>query len=155
MVRNHALVVEPDRGVRELVGEALSSEGWDVDLAATGVEAVELATRHFPDLLLLDVTQISPRTARSVIEHLGLGEEDLPVLAYGTGRREPWRVADVGALRYLPIPLDASRMSEMVAEVDELLARRRRMHEQSPESRRGFSARRSRLSHEPPPPPQA
>ncbi|MFI5268213.1 MAG: hypothetical protein ACHQ7M_12635 [Chloroflexota bacterium] len=126
-----------------------------MDLAATGLEAVECATRRFPDLLLLDVTQISQRVAISVIEHLGLQERELLVLAYGTGHKPPWRVAEIGALRYLPIPLDASRIPEMIARVEDLLARGRRLRQHSPRSLRTFSARRSRLGHWRPGQPQA
>ncbi|SDS22007.1 response regulator transcription factor [Actinoplanes derwentensis] len=50
------LVVDDEATVRELLSDALRFAGFTVASAATGAEAVALAAREPPDLILLDVT---------------------------------------------------------------------------------------------------
>lgn len=49
------LVVEDEATIREMLQLILESEGYQVDLAAEGGEALALAARTPPDLVLLDV----------------------------------------------------------------------------------------------------
>ncbi len=49
------LLVDDDPRVLTAVGRRLQYEGFAVSLAATGVEALELATSKVPDLVILDV----------------------------------------------------------------------------------------------------
>lgn len=49
------LVVEDDDGFRELICEILGSHGYAVLSATDGKEAVTLATKNKPDLILLDL----------------------------------------------------------------------------------------------------
>ncbi|MFF1651333.1 response regulator transcription factor [Streptomyces sp. NPDC058240] len=53
--KNHLLVVDDEPTVRELLRTALRYAGFDVNSAATGREALNLAAQHPPDLVLLDV----------------------------------------------------------------------------------------------------
>ncbi|MGW0812866.1 response regulator transcription factor [Streptomyces viridiviolaceus] len=52
---DHLLVVDDEPTVRELLRTALRYAGFDVEAAATGQEALDLAARRAPDLVLLDV----------------------------------------------------------------------------------------------------
>jgi DNA-binding response OmpR family regulator len=49
------LVVDDDRGIREIMQVALSEEGYIVDVAHDSDEALEAMRRNVPDLLILDV----------------------------------------------------------------------------------------------------
>jgi len=49
------LAVEDDERIREAVKLALEDEGWTVEGAASGEEAVELFARHVPDVVLIDI----------------------------------------------------------------------------------------------------
>jgi two-component system alkaline phosphatase synthesis response regulator PhoP len=49
------LVAEDEEPLRNLLGRFLRSQGYEVALAATGVEVLELAGRESPSLILLDV----------------------------------------------------------------------------------------------------
>ncbi len=49
------LVVDDDSMVRETVGRVLEEEGYAVDYASDGAEAVERVAAHPPDAILLDL----------------------------------------------------------------------------------------------------
>ena len=49
------LVVDDERQIRDLLGEFLEREGYEVLLASAGEEAIELAERKIPHAILLDV----------------------------------------------------------------------------------------------------
>ena len=49
------LVVDDERQIRDLLGEFLEQEGYEVFLASAGEEAIELAEREIPHAILLDV----------------------------------------------------------------------------------------------------
>ena len=54
-MKEHILVVDDEIGIRETLTGILEDEGFDVTTAASGEEALELAARHSPDLVMLDV----------------------------------------------------------------------------------------------------
>jgi two-component system phosphate regulon response regulator OmpR len=49
------LIVEDDRGVREMVAEYLGQQGYDVQQAESGGDMREVIERNLPDVVLLDV----------------------------------------------------------------------------------------------------
>jgi DNA-binding response OmpR family regulator len=49
------LVVDDEMQLRDLLGEFLEREGYEVFLASAGEEAIELAEREIPHAILLDV----------------------------------------------------------------------------------------------------
>ena len=51
----HVLVVDDSPSVRRVVGNMLKQNGWDVQLARDGVEALEMITRETPAAVLLDI----------------------------------------------------------------------------------------------------
>ena len=63
------LVAEDEKDIRELIAFTLRYAGFDVLLAANGVEAVELAQANQPELIILDAvsyTQLTLPTIYSV-----------------------------------------------------------------------------------------
>jgi diguanylate cyclase (GGDEF)-like protein len=48
------LVVDDDRAMRLAMREVLEEDGYQIELASNGVEAIELCKRHMPDLVLMD-----------------------------------------------------------------------------------------------------
>jgi DNA-binding response OmpR family regulator len=52
---DHVLVVDDDRGIRELVGAYLEKQGLRVTLAANGREMRNALMQGTPDLILLDI----------------------------------------------------------------------------------------------------
>lgn len=63
------LVAEDERDIRDLIGFTLRFAGFDVVLAANGVEAVERAPQEQPDLILLDV-RMPKMTGYEACRHL-------------------------------------------------------------------------------------
>ena len=50
------LVVDDDKSYRELVAQVMEDAGFDVITAKNGFEALSLALKHQPNLVLSDVT---------------------------------------------------------------------------------------------------
>lgn len=74
-----ALAVDDDAGIRMLVMTLLQREGYQVDAASDGVEAVEALRRKSYDLVVLDL--MMPRLdGKGVIESLvrEKGENEIP-----------------------------------------------------------------------------
>ena len=55
MSKRRILVVDDEADIRRLVATALDASGYDVHLAADGEEALRMAARYLPDLVLLDI----------------------------------------------------------------------------------------------------
>ncbi len=55
MPSNTILVVEDDPLLRELVARALRDEGYTVDVAGNGIEALDAVAAAMPGLILLDL----------------------------------------------------------------------------------------------------
>lgn len=54
-VGTHILAVEDDERIRTAVKLALEDEGWTVDEAESGEEAIEMFQRSAPDVVLIDI----------------------------------------------------------------------------------------------------
>ncbi len=54
-LHNHVLIADDDDVVRGSLAAVLQSEGYEVDEASNGIEAVNRALKHKPDLVLLDL----------------------------------------------------------------------------------------------------
>ncbi len=50
------LVVDDEARIREIVQGYLEADGFEVDLAGDGIEALRLARERRPDVVILDVT---------------------------------------------------------------------------------------------------
>jgi len=102
------LVVDDDRAVRESLRRSLSFNGYSVELAHDGVEALDKIASDRPDALVLDV--MMPRL------------DDLPILVLTARDSVSERVAglDAGADDYLPKPF---ALEELLARMRALLRR--------------------------------
>ena len=116
------LVVDDDRAVRESLRRSLSFNGYSVELAQDGVEALEAIAADRPDALVLDV--MMPRLdGLEVCRHLRSTGDDLPILVLTARDSVSERVAglDAGADDYLPKPF---ALEELLARMRALLRRR-------------------------------
>jgi two-component system response regulator MprA len=115
------LVVDDDRAVRESLRRSLSFNGYTVELAEDGVEALEAITNERPDAVILDV--MMPRLdGLEVCRQLRSTGDDLPILVLTARDSVSERVAglDAGADDYLPKPF---ALEELLARLRALLRR--------------------------------
>lgn len=54
-MKKHVLIIDDDELTRRMFGTKLSAEGFEVLYAASGDRGHEMARRHLPDLILLDI----------------------------------------------------------------------------------------------------
>ncbi|HNP57904.1 MAG TPA: response regulator transcription factor [Gordonia sp. (in: high G+C Gram-positive bacteria)] len=115
------LVVDDDRAVRESLRRSLTFNGYTVETAGDGLEALEKVVAHRPDLLLLDV--MMPRMdGLEVCRRLRSAGDDLPILVLTARDSVSERVAglDAGADDYLAKPF---ALEELLARLRALLRR--------------------------------
>jgi len=55
VANNSILVVDDDAAIRDLVADALKDEGYRVETASNGAEAIEVVEHARPSLVLLDM----------------------------------------------------------------------------------------------------
>lgn len=115
------LVVDDDRAVRESLRRSLRFNGYQVELAADGQQALELLGNSRPDAMVLDV--MMPRVdGLEVARRLRSTGDDLPILVLTAREAVSDRVAglDAGADDYLPKPF---ALEELLARLRALLRR--------------------------------
>jgi two-component system KDP operon response regulator KdpE len=109
------LVVDDEPQIRRALGVNLRARGYTVDQAETGERALELAARHHPDVVVLDLG-LPGIGGVAVIEGLR-GWTQVPIIVLSVRETERDKVAalDAGADDYVTKPFG----------MDELLARLR------------------------------
>jgi two-component system, OmpR family, response regulator MprA len=116
------LVVDDDRAVRESLRRSLQFNGYQVELASDGQQAIDTITNARPDAMVLDV--MMPRVdGLEVCRRLRGTGDDLPILVLTARDTVSDRVAglDAGADDYLPKPF---ALEELLARLRALLRRR-------------------------------
>jgi two-component system response regulator MprA len=116
------LVVDDERAVRESLRRALELEGYEVELAADGEEALERLGRAVAaDAVILDVL-MPGIDGLEVCRRLRAGANSVPVLMLTARAEVDSRVAglDAGADDYLPKPF---ALAELLARLRALLRR--------------------------------
>jgi len=112
-VLSRILVVDDEPQIRKTLEVNLRARRYEVDLASTGEEALELAARHHPDVVILDLG-LPGIDGIDVVRGLR-GWSTVPIVILSVRDREADKVAalDAGADDYVTKPFG----------MDELLAR--------------------------------
>ncbi|MGB5749228.1 MAG: response regulator [Desulfobacterales bacterium] len=119
----HILVVDDELIVRDSLKEWLAEEGFSVDMAASGPEALEQLTRQTYQLMLLDI-KMPGMDGVEVLQKAKESWPDLNVImmtAYATVETAV-EAMKVGALEYLIKPFDPETMVPMVLKIYQDLA---------------------------------
>ena len=112
MVR--VLVIDDDPSIRQVVGNALSDEGYDVDEAADGRAALAAIDRAHPDVILLDMKMPGMDGWEFVRRYRARYGHRAPVVVLTAARDAARRGADVDAEGYLAKPFDLDVLVERV-----------------------------------------
>ena len=116
------LVVDDEPQIRKALRVNLVARGYDVDLAASGEEALVLAANHHPDVVLLDLG-LPGIDGIGVIEGLR-GWTEVPIIVLSVRGEESDKIAalDAGADDYVSKPFG---MGELLARMRAALRRHR------------------------------
>ena len=130
------LVVDDEAPIRRTMRANLEARGYDVDLAETGEQALQLAARHHPDVVLLDLG-LPGMDGLDVIDGLrGWTQVPIVVLSARGSERDKVAALDAGADDYVSKPFG----------MDELLARLRAAVRRDGRRRGGGDDRHRRTS---------
>ena len=108
MSREKILLVDDEPDIIEFLGYNLTKEGYDVTTSTSGKEAVELAKKIKPDLILLDVMMPEMDGIETCQEIRGIDDIKNTLIAFLSARGEDYsQVAglDAGADDYITKPI--------------------------------------------------
>ncbi|MGC6533248.1 MAG: response regulator transcription factor [Flavobacteriales bacterium] len=137
MSNHKILLVDDEQDILDLIGYNLEKEGFEVHMANNGREAIDIALRVIPDLILLDVMMPEMDGMETCMEMRERSQLDNSMIAFLTARGEDYsQIAgfDAGADDYINKPI---KPRVLVSRVKALLRR----HENSGANRRTYSAR--------------
>ncbi len=114
------VIAEDERDIRDLVAFTLRFAGHEVAAAANGEEAVELAKKENPDLILLDVRM--PRmtgydACKAIKKVPDLVDTPVVFLSAKGQESEIETGMDVGAEEYLLKPFAPDQLTSRVSEI--------------------------------------
>lgn len=114
------LVVDDEASMRRALDANLRARGYEVDLAATGEQALDLAARHHPDVVVLDLG-LPGMDGIDVVRGLR-GWSNVPIVILSARGAEPDKIEalDAGADDYVAKPFG---MGELMARVRAALRR--------------------------------
>jgi len=117
---SRVLVVEDELPMRRTLDIGLRARGYEVDLAATAGEALELARRHHPDVVILDLGL--PGIDGIEVAHSLRDWSTMPIIVLSARGAEAVKVAalDAGADDYVTKPFG---MDELLARIRAALRR--------------------------------
>jgi len=111
------LVVEDDDDARYFMRLELEQLGYLVMEAADGSEAVEIALRQHPDIILMDLT-LPLMDGLEATARIRSNEEmrDVPIIAVTAHQESDWReeAKASGFDAYVTKPIDLSWLSELI-----------------------------------------
>jgi two-component system NtrC family response regulator len=113
--RHRILIVDDERGQRELLGGYLRHLGYEIFEAGDGEEATEVARLKAPDLVLLDqrMPKLGGTAAIRALHEVAPDLDIVVVTAYGTVEQAV-EAMRLGAVDYLTKPVDLDRLQVVV-----------------------------------------
>ena len=112
-MRNHILVVDDDASVREVIAAVLEDEGFGVDTASNGREALERIAASRPAVVLLDL-QMPIMSGWEVLSQLRAAQCDIPIIFMSAGYRVKTEAERHHADGYIAKPFDLNELIRVV-----------------------------------------
>lgn len=111
------LIVDDQFGIRLLLNEVLQKEGYRTFQAANGIQALDIAKKYSPDLVLLDM-KIPGMDGIEILKRLKDHNQDIAVIimtAYGELDMIQ-KAKELGALTHFAKPFDIDDLRSTVRE---------------------------------------
>lgn len=115
MAKRKLLIVDDQNGIRVLLVEVFSSEGYETFQASNGKTALEIVDEHVPDLVLLDM-KIPGMDGLEILKRIKQKHENIKVImmtAYGELDMIN-EAKETGALMHFTKPFDIDELRQVV-----------------------------------------
>jgi two-component system, response regulator, stage 0 sporulation protein F len=106
-MKEKILIVDDQFGIRILLNEVFQKEGYQTFQAANGIQALEIVTKHDPDLVLLDM-KIPGMDGIEILKRMKVMDPNIRVIimtAYGELDMIQ-EAKDLGAITHFAKPFD-------------------------------------------------
>src|SRR5665647_3644742 len=108
------LVVDDEPDIREVARIALEMEDYRVEVAANGVEALEMVAASMPDLVLLDVKMPVMDGRTFAREYQARHNHPVPIIVMTAAADARMRAHEMGATGWIGKPFDLDELLETV-----------------------------------------
>lgn len=108
------LVVDDDAEIRDVVRWLLEDEGWTVETASDGRDALEQATRARPALIVLDMGLPIMSGEEVAMRLQDVYVDPPPIIVVSADGRAGEKAARIGAASYLHKPFDVDTLARLV-----------------------------------------
>ena len=116
MARRRVLVVEDEATIREMLALILDAEGYEVDLAAEGEEALAAIERTRPDIILLDMKMPGVDGYAFAKRYNASDGPKAPIIVITAARSAVEAAAEVQACASLGKPFGVDQLLEAVTD---------------------------------------
>lgn len=116
MNKSKLLIVDDQPGIRRLLLEVFTDEGYEVNVATNGNEALEKAKEVKPAVILMDMKMpgMDGIGALKELKELELADRVIMMTAYGELELVT-KAKELGAFAYVTKPFDIIKLCEMVS----------------------------------------
>lgn len=115
--KSKVLVIDDQPGIRRLLTEVLTDEGYEVVTAGNGYEGVQRAKEINPAVILMDMKMPGMDGIETLQELKAMRQEDKVIMMTAYGELELVNQArEMGAYAYITKPFDIMAVCRMVAE---------------------------------------
>lgn len=116
--RSKLLVVDDQMGVRRLLYEAFNDDDFEVRMAGSGLEAVEMVREYDPDLILLDMKMPGMNGLEALYHIKKFNSKAAVVMMTAYGELEIVSEAmKLGVNEYITKPFDINELKDLVKRI--------------------------------------
>lgn len=108
------LIVEDDDDLRDLLAAMLEEEGFRVDTARHGREALERASRRMPDVILLDMKMPVMDGWTFAMEFEHRYGRSVPIVVMTAAEHAARRALEIGAAGWISKPFRCEQLVELL-----------------------------------------
>lgn len=106
MSTTRILIVDDDLLLRRVIGQVLTQEGYEIEIAQDGVIALDLISKKPFDLILSDISMPN-LNGYEFLEHMNKNDINIPVvfLSGHSDKEAELKALDMGAVGYITKPI--------------------------------------------------